>query len=297
MQWLRMQPTDDAGFFVEQLKTTKRNAFADVKYAVFGCGHPDWASTFMAIPTYIDGRLKELGGERLQDRGQGDASRADLFDEFDSWENELWAKLQETYNAMTTFHPDSPSSQRLDAKVDTSTRQNLLHFEFLQSVRVISNEVIVKGDVQMKRHLMLELPEHASYRSGDYLGLLPTTPIPVVLRVLARLGLHVDDNVTLSGVSSGGTIPIDRPISVLSLFSEYFELEQPATLKNIKKLADKATDDSTGKALERYMEPSIYGEEVSDKRISVLALLEQFPGLPISLAESSKCCRLSRCDR
>lgn len=279
------QPTDDAGFFVEHLKTAKPNAFADVKYAVFGCGHPDWASTFMAIPTLIDGRLAELGGHGLQKRGHGDASRADLFDEFDAWEDDLWTKLQATYSEMTAPSPDSQLSQQLRAEVDSTNRQNRLYYEFLQSVKVISNDVIVKGDVPMKRHLVLELPEEASYRSGDYLGLLPTTPVPVVMRVLARFGLHVDDIITLSGVSSGGTIPIDKPTNALSLFSEYFELEQPATLKHVKKLVNRATDDPMKKALERYTEPDIYKEEVSDKRISVLALLEEFPELPLSVAE------------
>lgn len=270
---------------MEHLKTAKPNAFADVKYAVFGCGHPDWASTFMAIPTLIDDKLSELGGERLQKRGHGDASRADLFDEFDDWEDALWTELQTLYKEMSAPDPTSGPSQRLQAEVDSSKRQNLLHYEFMQSVKVISNDVIVKGDVPIKRHLVLELPEEASYRSGDYLGLLPTTPVPVVMRVLARFGMHVDDIITLSGVAPGGTVPVDRPISALSLFSEYFELEQPATLKNIKKLADRATDDGTKKALGRYIEPDVYKAEVSGKRISVLALLEEFPELPLTIAD------------
>lgn len=123
------------------------------------------------------------------------------------------------------------------------------------------------------------------YRAGDYLGILPTTPIPVVMRALGRLNLHVDDTITLKGASAGGTVPVGQPISALILFSEYFELEQPATIKQIKNLAEHSQDASVKQALERYTTPTVYKEEISDKRVSVLALLEEFPGLPISVAE------------
>lgn len=154
----------------------------------------------------------------------------------------------------------------------------------MQSVKVISNDVIVEGDVQIKRHLVLELPEEGRYRSGDNLGLLLTAPAPVAMCVLARFGLHVDDTITLSGVNPGGTIPVDKPVNAFSLFSGLYELEQPATFKHIKKLADTARDDTSRKALQRYTEPDVYKEEVSDKRISVLGLLEEFPHLPLSVA-------------
>lgn len=151
---------------MEYIKTAKDDALSGIKYAVFGCGHPDWASTFMAVPTYIDDRLLKLGGERLQARGHGDASRADLFDEFDDWEDNLWVKLKETY-ATVTADPSAQQEQRLQADIDSTHRQNVLRYEFLQSVRVIRNEVISKGDVQLKRHIVLELPEEAS-KPCDY---------------------------------------------------------------------------------------------------------------------------------
>ncbi|KAJ9114037.1 hypothetical protein QFC22_005857 [Naganishia vaughanmartiniae] len=278
-------PTDDAGYFVEYIKTAKANALSGVNYAVFGCGHPDWASTFMAVPSYIDNRLSELGATRLLDRGEGDASRADLFDEFDEWEDQLWVQLKGTYTNVAASNADVQQQQRLQAEVNSTQRREVLRYEFLQSVKVISNEVISKGDVEMKRHIVLELPEDASYRAGDYLGLLPTTPLPVVTRALVRLNLHADDTITLKGTSGGGTLPIGTPINALCLFSEYFELEQPATIKQIKSLAERLTDESVNSALERYTQAEVYESEIFQKRISVLALLEDFPQLPISVAE------------
>jgi cytochrome P450/NADPH-cytochrome P450 reductase len=279
------QPTDDAGYFVEYIKTAKADVLSGVKYAVFGCGHPDWASTFMAIPDYIDNRFAELGGQRLCDRGQGDASKADLFEEFEAWEDGLWHKLQSSYTNVAAPDADAKNHERLQAEIDSTHRQNLLRYDFLQSVKVISNEIISKGDIQMKRQLVLELPAEASYRAGDYLGLLPTTPLPVVMRALVRLNLHVDDMITLKGTSGGGTLPIGTAISALSLFSEFFELEQPATIKQIRSLAERSTDDSSKTALDRYAQAEVYDIEISAKRVTVLALLEEFPQLPISVSE------------
>jgi cytochrome P450/NADPH-cytochrome P450 reductase len=105
------------------------------------------------------------------------------------------------------------------------------------------------------------------------------------MRALGRLNLHVDDTITLKGASAGGTVPVGQPISALILFSEYFELEQPATIKQIKNLAERAQDESAKETLKQYADPTVYKEEISDKRVSVLALLEEFPALPISVAE------------
>jgi len=43
---MRNQPTDDADIFVEWLKFADDKAAEGVMYAVYGCGHPDWHTTF-----------------------------------------------------------------------------------------------------------------------------------------------------------------------------------------------------------------------------------------------------------
>ena len=53
------------------------DAFAGVRYAVFGCGNKDWAATYQAVPRLIDERLTAHGARRVYVRGEGDA-REDL---------------------------------------------------------------------------------------------------------------------------------------------------------------------------------------------------------------------------
>jgi cytochrome P450/NADPH-cytochrome P450 reductase len=65
------QPPDNATSFVAWLESiTDKTSFQGVHYAVFGCGHSDWRSTFQRIPTLVDASLAELGGTRLAERGR-----------------------------------------------------------------------------------------------------------------------------------------------------------------------------------------------------------------------------------
>ena len=90
------EPADNAKHFVAWLESVKSaDAFAKVKYGVFGCGNHDWVKTFQRIPTLIDDKLKEHGAIRLVDRGVGDAGGANFFDSFDQWETKVWEKLEQ----------------------------------------------------------------------------------------------------------------------------------------------------------------------------------------------------------
>jgi cytochrome P450/NADPH-cytochrome P450 reductase len=94
------QPAENAGRFVSDLTSTSDfdssgSAFKGVEYAVFGCGSRDRAATYQRIPKLVDETLATHGATRLMARGEADASGADFFDSFDSWEAELWKVLTE----------------------------------------------------------------------------------------------------------------------------------------------------------------------------------------------------------
>src|ERR1700759_3371444 len=50
-----------------------KDAFAKLRYAVFGCGNSDWAATYQSIPRLIDDQLAAHGGTNVYVRGEGDA--------------------------------------------------------------------------------------------------------------------------------------------------------------------------------------------------------------------------------
>src|SRR6202158_2797465 len=78
-------PPDNATQFVNWLRgSLPKDAFAKLRYAVFGCGNSDWAATYQSIPRLIDERLAAHGARAVYARGEGDA-RSDLDGEFESW--------------------------------------------------------------------------------------------------------------------------------------------------------------------------------------------------------------------
>src|SRR5436190_4316735 len=77
---------DNASQFVKWLTDggLAKDAFAKVRYAVFGCGNSDWAATYQSVPRLIDEQLKAHGGRTVYARGEGDA-RSDLDGQFEKW--------------------------------------------------------------------------------------------------------------------------------------------------------------------------------------------------------------------
>src|SRR4051812_40082878 len=76
---------DNATQFVKWLGSDlPKDAFAKVRYAVFGCGNSDWAATYQSVPRMIDEQLAAHGGRSVYTRGEGDA-RSDLDGQFEKW--------------------------------------------------------------------------------------------------------------------------------------------------------------------------------------------------------------------
>src|SRR5215467_3778244 len=78
-------PPDNASQFVKWLGgDLPKDAFAKVRYAVFGCGNSDWTATYQSIPRLIDEGLAAHGAQGVHARGEGDA-RGDLDSQFETW--------------------------------------------------------------------------------------------------------------------------------------------------------------------------------------------------------------------
>src|SRR3954454_2428218 len=78
-------PPDNAGQFVNWLRgDLPKDAFAGLRYAVFGCGNSDWAATYQSVPRQIDEALAAHGARSVHARGEGDA-KSDLEGQFESW--------------------------------------------------------------------------------------------------------------------------------------------------------------------------------------------------------------------
>ncbi|KAI0365331.1 fatty acid hydroxylase [Pilatotrama ljubarskyi] len=271
------QPADNAAHFVEWLLNIRGSQCSTVKYAVFGCGNRDWVKTYQRIPRIIDETLAEYGATRLHHRGEGDASGAAFFEEFDGWEKGLWTKLSETYK---TTHSSDVIGLDLKMVSRGATRAELLRQRDTALGTVVINKLLTSPNAPTKRHVEFELPDGMTYRAGDYLAILPVNPDRVVRRALARFGLSGEQEIELS---AGGptSLPVNRPVMISAVLSGYVELSQPATTRDIDILLHAKNSQSSLKALQTLSEN--YAENVFMKRLSVLDILEALPDIVLPL--------------
>ncbi|KAI0393231.1 bifunctional P-450:NADPH-P450 reductase [Xylariaceae sp. FL0594] len=282
------EPPDNAALFCSWLSgSTDEKLLEGVNYSVFGVGHHDWAQTFHRIPKLVDRRLEQLGATRVAPIGLSDTGAADIFTDFETWEdNVLWPALQKKYSATTSSKTNdssssSSSSQLAGLSVEvTSPRTSTLRQDVMEAFVVETRRLTAEGE-PVKKHMEIALPSGQTYRAGDYLAVLPINPKSVVQRAMRRFGLAWDAHITIAG-SANTPLPTNTSIPAQNVLGAYVELAQPATRRNILTLAETVKDEVAKSALKRYAEER-YTSEVVEKRISVLDLLEEFPDVEVPL--------------
>ncbi|HPG81030.1 MAG TPA: cytochrome P450 [Piscinibacter sp.] len=268
--------TDNAKQFVEWLDTTPAGSLAGIRYTVFGCGNKQWARTYQAIPKRIDAALEAAGATRVKARGEADAS-GDFFGGFDDWLGTLWSDLGTVFGKEKL---DAPVGGKLEVEVVKEGRSAILRQGDLQHGTIVENRELVDMDSPLgrsKRHFEIKLPEGMTYRTGDYLVILPRNPELNVDRALRRFGFASDSQIVVRKTGAGVTsLPTDYPVSVSDLLSSYVELGQPATRAQVLMLAEATRCPPEKTPLARLAEEGVYAAEVLNKRVSVLDLLERY---------------------
>ncbi|KAK1543827.1 bifunctional P-450/NADPH-P450 reductase [Colletotrichum paranaense] len=273
------QPPDNAAHFVAWLESLKDQELQDVPYAVFGCGHHDWVQTFHRIPHLVDTTMEEHGGSRLVPMGLTDAAERDMFSDFEVWEDEiLWPALAEKYEVNEA--QDGSGLQSGLAVQISNPRTSTLRSDVQEAV-VMEEKMLTSPGEPEKRHMDIQLPSNMTYRSGDYLAVLPLNPRSNVERVFRRFQLAWDACLTISG-DKRTALPVNQTISALDILSAYVELAQPATKRNILSLMEATQDDDTIKKLGQLAGDE-YQEEITQKRVTVLDLLERFPSIALPI--------------
>ena len=261
------EPADNAGQFVEWVQHVEANALKGVNYAVFGCGHRDWVSTFQRVPKRLDAVLEEKGATRIIERGLSDVSMGMVFDDFDTWtDGKLWPAL-----GSNNAGKAGEELSALDVVLSSSARVDALKHNVYEAV--VEKQALLSGPgVSEKRMITFQLPTGASYTAGDYLNVLPLNPHRTVTRVLKRFGLAWDSEITIKP-SAHTTLPVNKPQPVTTLLSSYVELGSPASRKNILALVHLTKDEVTKASLEDLAENS------AGNKLSVLDILDMYPEL------------------
>ncbi len=291
------QPPENAESFVAWLRdpALPGDAFAGVKYTVFGCGDTDWAATYQAVPTLLDVELERRGASRVHPRGAGDA-HADFDDQYRSWHTTLWSDLAAALDLPATAADPVTAGPRLSITLVNRALANpvLLSYE-ATAARVRQNRELTQvgppaPGVRSTRHLDVALPEGVQYRAGDHLGVLPRNSIALIRRVMFRFTLDAGMYVTI--VPNSGThthLPVDEPTPLLSVLGSCVELQAPASRADIEVLASYTDDPAQQAELQALIgdDPESrtrYREQVAGSNVSVLDLLERYPGCAVPFA-------------
>jgi cytochrome P450 / NADPH-cytochrome P450 reductase len=282
-------PPDNATQFVKWLGgDLPKDAFAKVRYAVFGCGNSDWAATYQSIPRFIDEQLAAHGARGVYVRGEGDA-RGDLDGEFESW----FAKLAPL--ATKEFGIDSNFSRSADDeplyKIEPVAPSAVNATVALGGVAPM--KVLINTELQNKtgpsasnrstRHIEVQLPSDMTYRVGDHLSVVPRNGLALVDSVARRFGFLPADHIRLR-VAEGrrAQLPVGDALSVGRLLSEFVELQQVATRKQIQIMSEHTRCPVTKPKLLAYVGEDVaasdhYRSDILGKRKSVFDLLEEHP--------------------
>lgn len=271
-------PTDDAARFVAWLESLNEEIDGKkcegVKYAIFGCGHSDWSSTYQQIPKRIDDLLPKSGAERIAERGLSDASKSDTFGDFEAWTSgHLWPALDTRLKSSGESANERPTIPTLEVELMPQERAAHLQ-QNVQWANVTENVVLTAPGEPEKRHIGIELPSDLTYTAGDYLAVLPLNPREYVRRVMAHFNLPWDGQISIKP-GSATSLPTGKAVGILDLLEGYVEISQPATKQDLKILASICSDEATTTTLTSYLKPETFASEIVDKRITILDLLIQ----------------------
>ncbi len=276
-------PPDNAAAFYQWLADGMApDALAGVRYAVFGCGNRNWASTYQAVPRFIDERMAQFGAQRLFERGEGDAQE-DLDGQFRAWRIALWQSVAKDLGVAFDSAAETDTRPRYAIEVVEGPQANpLAAVHGASAMRIAVNRELQSGDERSTRHLEIALPTGTAYEIGDHLGVVAENPSAVVARALRRFGFADDTYVRLRAVSPlSSTLPVDTPVALGRLLAHHVELQHTATRKQIATLAEHTQCPNTKPHLLALTagddETGAYRTEVKRKRRTVLDLLEEHP--------------------
>ncbi|HEV7636596.1 MAG TPA: cytochrome P450 [Bradyrhizobium sp.] len=282
-------PPDNATQFIKWLGgDLAKDAFSNVRYALFGCGNSDWAATYQSIPRLIDEQLAAHGARSVYSRGEGDA-RGDLDGEFESWFAKLAPQATREFGLESNFSRSAKDEPLYQIEpVAPSAVNALTALGGVAAMKVLANSELqnkqgANASERSTRHIEVQLPAGISYRVGDHLSVVPRNDPALVDAVARRFGFLPADQIRLQ-VAEGrrAQLPVGEPVSVGRLLTEFVELQQVATRKQIQIMSEHTRCPVTKPQLLAYVGDDAasserYRSEILGKRKSVFDLLEEHP--------------------
>ncbi|MEM1246407.1 MAG: cytochrome P450 [Acidobacteriota bacterium] len=272
---------DNARNFLSWLQSDDPPDLSGVRYSIFGCGHRDWAATYQAVPKQIDQLMRERGAQRIFERGEGDGGE-DFDGDFEFWYQLFWPTVAKELD-LAIDDEAATGTADYDVEVIAESHPNPFVAQFgARPMTVTENrELQTPLAGRSTRHIELALPSGVRYQTGDHLGVIARNDAALVRRVLDRFAFEETARIRLNHPAPDAVhLPVGQPVRVVTLLSEYVELQAVATRAQIKKLLEHTGCPHTSGQLEELCgddEPAQerYRERVLAQRLSLLDLLER----------------------
>jgi cytochrome P450/NADPH-cytochrome P450 reductase len=272
------KPADNAKKFTAWLESNANSKLLEgVQYAVFGVGNSDWSHSYHRIPKLTDELFANMGAKRFTETGLVNV-KGDIMGPWEKWSEQMWSDLRKSSGTTTEV-----LGGQLQADITPPKFATYLGGKDIGYGVVRANKDLGGGEVGLnKKHMEIELPAGASYRSGDYMVILPLNSISNVRRVMKRFDLSPDDNIAITGTSKT-FIATEAPTSIFDLLMTRVELGTPISQKQLQTLADATPENKRAKLLELTSDET-YKKEVIPKRYSILDILEDHPDCQLPFA-------------
>jgi len=277
-------PPDNAAAFVDWLGQLDDDALAHVNYAVFGCGHRDWAATFQAVPQRIDQRMADAGARRLTTTGEGDA-KGDIAAAFASWATATWPAVHDAAGVDVdddaVLDDDVLHVELVPTPTPVRVPDDAVPFALLEKRELVNLEATVPTGKapRSKLHLSFKLPDGVVYNAGDHLVVMPENSADVVDAYAQRLGWDLEQVVQLAQ-DRGRTWPVGRPLSLRALLTRHVELQAPVRQTQLRTLLTWVRCPPETGLLQRWLDDdSAFTADVSDKGLMLLDVLQRVPSV------------------
>jgi cytochrome P450 / NADPH-cytochrome P450 reductase len=260
------KPPKNARKFVKWLDELESGELNGVKYAVFGCGDRNWASTYQSVPSHIDELLGKLGAERFSVRGEGDASG-----EFES-QLERWKKQ---------IIKDAVGSFGLEWQCGEAVTPKALSIEFVEGIPVghEAKENVRQLDGKELGKILLEGDVH-------HVSIVSENTPEDVIRVLKRFRLNGNASAILKAHGASlKDLHLETPLNLYDLIRQSLDLKRPATKQQIARLASLTVCPPHKRELEEMIQDRIYESRVVANQVTMLDLVEQYEACELSFEE------------
>src|SRR4051795_8050195 len=282
-------PPDNATQFLKWIGSgLPKDAFAKVRYAVFGCGNSDWAATYQSVPRLLDEQLAAHGARSVYMRGEGDA-RSDLDGDFESWFAKLAPLAKKEFGIESNFSRSAEDEPLYKVEPVAPTAVNAIAaLGGVSPMKVqlnseLQNKTGANASDRSTRHIEVQLPSDMAYRVGDHLSVVARNDPALVDSVARRFGFLPSDQIRLA-VAEGrrAQLPVGEPVSVGRLLTDFVELQQVATRKQIQIMSEHTRCPVTKPKLLAYVgedaaSTESYRSGILGQRRSVFDLLEEYP--------------------